>query len=121
VRAQHDSVITILTNLLDLRGAAGGDSAATPRAKVEAYLERVLAGQARFFPLPSFLGEALRERADWAVNPAGVRRALERAREIRAASDSLRPPGAPGAAPPAGRPRVVPPADTGAIAPGGTR
>ena len=93
VRAQHDSVITIVATVLDLNGAMTGDSTGSPRAKVEDYLERVLSGRARFYPLPSFLGETLRDRAEWAINPAGVRRAVERAREIRAVSDSLRPPG----------------------------
>jgi hypothetical protein len=93
VRAQHDSVITIVATVLDLNGAMTGDSTGSPRAKVEDYLERVLSGRARFYPLPSFLGETLRDRAEWAINPAGVRRAVERAREVRAVSDSLRPPG----------------------------
>lgn len=102
VRAQHDSMITILASVLGL----GADTAieSTPRATVDDYLERVLAGQARFFPVPPFLGEVLREHAEWSVNQAGIRRAVELARGIRARADSAQR-----AAPPA----LPVPSDTG--------
>jgi peptidyl-prolyl cis-trans isomerase D len=121
VRTQHDSTITILASVLNVTPSALGDSASTPeaqrriaRARVEDYLERVVQGRARFFPLPPFLAETLRNRGASSVNQSGVRRAVERAREVRAAVDSVP---APGQAPPpsgGGRPQLRPntPADT---------
>ena len=37
----------------------------------------------QYFEVPAFLADALRERYSWRVNPAGVDRALERARVLR--------------------------------------
>jgi hypothetical protein len=78
------------------------DSAATPAARlsfalarVQDYFDRVVRGRARFFPIPPFLGEALRARGEWSVDAAGVRRALELAKAVRAAADSVPSPGAP--------------------------
>jgi peptidyl-prolyl cis-trans isomerase D len=100
LRAQHDSAIAILGTVLNLTPRVLQDSAATPEsrmafalARVQDYFERVVRGRARFYPVPPFLGETLRARAKWSVDQAGVRRALERAKEIRAAADSLQPPG----------------------------
>jgi hypothetical protein len=81
-----------------------------------------LHGRARFFPVPPFLAETLRDRARWSVDEAGVRRALERAQELR--GDSTRAPGAQGApGGPQSAPRMVPapgpaPVDTTHPAPG---
>lgn len=119
VRTQHDSTISILASVLNMTPSALGDSASTPeaqrriaRARVEDYLERVVQGRARYFPLPPFLAETLRDRGASSVNQSGVRRAVERAREVRAAVDSGQAPGQ--AAPPGGGPqlRPNPPADT---------
>jgi hypothetical protein len=116
VRTQHDSTITILASVLNVTPSALGDSATTPesrrelaRARVEDYLGRVVQGRARFFPLPPFLAETLRDRGESSVNQSGVRRALERAREVRAAMDSVQ---APGQAPPGGGPQLRPNPDT---------
>jgi hypothetical protein len=102
LRAQHDSAIALLGQVLNLTPQMLRDSAATPdarlrfaMARVNDYLDRVVHGRARFFPVPPFLGEALRARARWSVDEAGVRRALERAQQIRTAADSLRAPGVP--------------------------
>jgi peptidyl-prolyl cis-trans isomerase D len=103
LRAQHDSAITLLGTVLNLSPRVLQDSASTPEAReafalarVQDYFERVVRGRARFYPLPPFLGETLRARARWSVDQAGVRRALERAKEIRGATDSLQAPGPPG-------------------------
>jgi len=103
LRAQHDSAITLLGTVLNLSPRVLQDSASTPEAReafalarVQDYFERVVRGRARFYPLPPFLGETLRARAKWSVDQAGVRRALERAKEIRGATDSLQAPGPPG-------------------------
>jgi len=102
LRAQHDSAITVLGTVLNLTPPMLQDSAPTPAARlslamarVEDYFVRVVNGRARFYPVPPFLGERLRARADWRVDQAGIRRALERAKEIRAAADSLQAPGVP--------------------------
>ena len=102
LRAQHDSAITILGTVLSLTPRMLQDSASTAEtrtafamARVHDYFDRVVRGRARFYPVPPFLGEKLRARADWRVDRAGIRRALERAREIRAAADSLQAPGVP--------------------------
>lgn len=97
IRAEHDSVLMTLGSILNLSAQALHDSAATTEertnlamARVDDYVGRVLQGRARFFPVPPFLGEMLRDQATWSVDEAGVRRALERAQEIRVASDSAR-------------------------------
>ena len=100
--AQHDSAITILGSVLNLSPRMLMDSASTPEARlafamtrVQDYFDRVVRGRARFYPVPPFLGETLRGGGDWSVDQAGVRRALERAREIRAVTDSSQSPGVP--------------------------
>ena len=98
IRAEHDSALMMLGSILNLSAQALHDSVATQEertsvamARVNDYVDRVLHGRARFFPVPPFLGETLREQARWSVDEAGVRRAIERAQEIRSASDSTRP------------------------------
>ncbi len=93
VRAEHDSALTMLGSIVNLSPQALRDSAATPEertnialARVDDYLERVLQARARYFPIPPFLGETLRARARWSVDEAGVRRAVERAQQIRSAA-----------------------------------
>jgi len=97
LRAQHDSAIAILGSVLNLTPEMLRDSATTPEGRlrfamprVTDYMDRVVHGRARFFPVPPFLSETLRARARWSVDEAGVRRALERAQQMRAAADSLR-------------------------------
>jgi len=97
IRAEHDSAIMMLGSILNLSPQLLRDSASTPEerrniamARVNDYVERVLQGRARFFPVPPFLGETLRDQSRWSVDEAGVRRAVERAQEIRIASDSNR-------------------------------
>jgi len=110
LRAQHDSAITILGVVLNLTPRMLIDSAQTPEQRadfalqrVNAYFDRVVLGRARFYPVPPFFGETLRARSEWRVDQAGVRRALERAKEIRGAADSLQAPSTPrGAVPPPG-------------------
>src|SRR5260370_1312592 len=113
VRTQYDSAITLLSSILSITPTALHDSAGgrTPdarvkfaMARVDDYMGRVLQGRVRFFPMPPFLGETLRDRARWSVDEAGVRPPLERAQEIRLASDSTRGAG-PGQGP---GPRMTP-------------
>jgi len=102
LRVQHDSAISILSSVLNLDPRMLMDSASTPEARmafamarVQDYFDRVVRGRARFYPVPPFLGETLRARGEWSVEQAGVRRALERAKEIRASADSSESPGVP--------------------------
>jgi hypothetical protein len=113
LRAQHDSAITILGAVLNLTRQMLQDSASTPEARlafamarVHDYFDRVVRGRARFYPVPPFLAERLRARADWRVDQAGIRRALERAKEVRATADSLQAPGVPRMTPPPAPPGV---------------
>jgi hypothetical protein len=117
LRAQHDSAISILSAVLNLTPAMLHDSAATPEARrdlamarVQDYFERLVKGRARFYPVPPFLGETLRAKAEWSVEQSGVQRALERAKELRAATDSAQAPGVPRmtAPPPTGRVDTTP-------------
>jgi hypothetical protein len=94
------------------------DSAATDEArrrfavaKVYEYLERVVSGQAGFVPIPAFLAESVREGQSWAINGAGLRRAVDRATELRARADSLAGP-QPRLGPAVGPPPVPGPGDT---------
>jgi hypothetical protein len=102
LRVQHDSAISILSSVLNLNPRMLMDSASTPEARmafamarVQDYFDRVVRGRARFYPVPPFLGETVRARGEWSVEQAGVRRALERAKEIRASADSSESPGVP--------------------------
>ena len=58
--------------------------------RIEAYVDRLLANQAQFVPVPTEVSELLRETYDWKIANAGVERAIERARRIRATRDSTR-------------------------------
>jgi hypothetical protein len=94
------------------------DSAKTPAdrerlaaARIEAFLDRVMAGQAQPVPVPPPLQIVLMDKYDGQVNAAGVDRAVERAAKLRATADSTNaarqpssavplPGGAPGGAAP---------------------
>jgi len=94
VRDEHDSTLTMIRSLLNLSPEALRDSAGTSPdaratfalARVNDYFERVFHARARFFPLPTFLADTLLAQANWGVDEAGVRRAVERGQEIRADS-----------------------------------
>ena len=73
------------------------DSAKTPAererlaaARVDAYLGRLVQAQEGFIEIPPPLADALREKYDGSVKPAGIARALELAQKTRAAADSAR-------------------------------
>lgn len=109
IRATHDSSLAILNAQLGFSPKMLADSAPSVEARVRltashvnTYLSRLLAGQARFFPVPPFLAMALREREPWSINPAGVADAVDRAKALRGPEDSAQPNGmrpAPGPAP----------------------
>ncbi|HEX6943749.1 MAG TPA: peptidylprolyl isomerase [Gemmatimonadaceae bacterium] len=73
------------------------DSAKTPAekerlaaARVDGYLGRLLLQQEGYIDVPPPLAEALREKYDGSVKPAGITRAVEIATKTRAAADSAR-------------------------------
>jgi peptidyl-prolyl cis-trans isomerase D len=78
------------------------DSAKTPAerekvaaARVEAYLDKVMAGQTQPAPIPVPMEIVLLNKYDAKVNAAGVDRAVERATKLRAAADSAKTAGQP--------------------------
>lgn len=78
-------------------------------ARVDSYLDRMMAGQAQVINVPMPLKKMLDAKYESSVNQQGVDRAVERAQKVRASADSARsanqPKSAvpiPGAAPPAG-------------------
>jgi peptidyl-prolyl cis-trans isomerase D len=58
--------------------------------RVEAFLDRVMAGQAQPVPVPAPLQIILMDKYDAKVNSAGIDRAVERAAKLRASADSAR-------------------------------
>jgi peptidyl-prolyl cis-trans isomerase D len=69
-------------------------------ARVEAFLDKVMAGQAQPAPVPAPLQMVLLDKYDAKVNPAGIDRAVERAAKLRASADSARMAGRPKSAVP---------------------
>ena len=96
---------------------SGSDREKLAAARVESYLDRLLAQKAQFVEVPMPVEAMLREKYDYKLNDAGIDRALERATRIRAVADSTRAaqqppsavpmPGTPGGQP---QPQPQPPA-----------
>ena len=59
-------------------------------ARIDGYMGRLLQQQEGFVDIPSPLAEALREKYDGSIKPAGIARALELAQKTRSAADSAR-------------------------------
>jgi hypothetical protein len=96
-------------------GKSASDREKIAAARVEAFLDRVMAGQAQPVPVPAPLQIILMDKYDAKVNSAGIDRAVERAGKLRAAADSAKasqqPKSAvplPGAAPQPTAPSAVP-------------
>jgi hypothetical protein len=73
------------------------DSAKTPAererlaaSRVEAYLDKIMAGEAQPVPVPAPLQIVLMNKYDAKVNAAGIDRAVERAQRVRVVADSTR-------------------------------
>lgn len=101
LRTEYDSTLTILGSVLRFTPAMLRDSTTTKEgrerfmmARVDDYFDRLVSGQAQFFPVPALLAQLLRDRSSWSIDESGVQRAAERAIALRASADSLRPPGA---------------------------
>lgn len=125
-------VVSLNWQQIGLNPKSLADSAQSPAdrerlaaARVEAFLDKVMSGQAQPAPVPAPLQMVLLDRYDAKVNPAGIDRAVERAVKVRASADSARAaaqpksavplpgaasPGAPaGAAPPTVKPSPAKP------------
>jgi len=59
-------------------------------SRVDAYLDRMLAGQAQVLNAPAPLKKLLDLKYESSVNQAGIDRAVERAQKVRASADSAR-------------------------------
>ena len=59
-------------------------------SRVDAYLDRMMAGQAQPLSVPSPLKKLLDAKYESSVNPAGIDRAFERAQKVRTSADSAR-------------------------------
>ena len=98
--------------------AKGGSKEQVAAARVEDYLDRLTQQRAGFVEVPIPIERALRDKYEFEINEAGIDRALERAAQVRASSDSARSAGQPatavpipgGALPGGTQPPVVPPA-----------
>jgi hypothetical protein len=70
-------------------------------ARVEAYLDKIMAGEAQPVPVPAPLQIVLMNKFDAKVNAAGIDRAVERAQRVRAVADSTKAANQPKSAVPA--------------------
>lgn len=80
-------------------------------SKIDAYLGKLVNGEAQFVEVPAPLAHALHKKFEWKVNAAALDKAVAAAQPIRAKSDSLRAAQTPASAVPV--PGANPPADTG--------
>jgi peptidyl-prolyl cis-trans isomerase D len=84
-------------------------------ARVDSYLDRMMAGQAQPLSVPRPLKKLLDAKYESSVNPAGIDRGFERAQKLRASADSARAANQPKSAiplPGAGGPPGGPPPGT---------
>jgi hypothetical protein len=99
-------------------------------SRVDAYLDRMMSGQAQVMNIPVPLKKMLDTKYESSVNSQGVDRAVERAQKVRASADSARAanqpksavpiPGMGGATPPGAAPAGPPPGAAPAGPPPGT-
>jgi hypothetical protein len=119
----HTEFKTLLSQLqqqlgLDARSLADSAKSVPEReklaaARVEAYLDRMMTGQAQPISVPPPVQAMLTSKFDSKVYPAGLDRAVERATKLRASTDSART----ASQPRSQVPLPAPPADTSARQP----
>ncbi|MDB4908490.1 MAG: PpiC-type peptidyl-prolyl cis-trans isomerase [Gemmatimonadetes bacterium] len=110
---------------------SGAERERLAAARVEAYLDRVMAGTAQPIPVPPPLAAVLNMKYESKVNAAGIDRAVERAKVVRLAADSVRAsqqprsqvpiPGVPPAGVPQQAPQQVPQQAPPQAPPGATK
>ena len=74
--------------LADSGGRSVAERERFAATRIDQYLDKLLAQQARFVDIPKPVQLALRTKYDAEVKPAGLDRAVERAQKIRATADS---------------------------------
>lgn len=98
---------------------AGGDKGAIAASRIETFFDKLVKNEAQFVDVPYKVARAVQGKYPFSINDAGLDKAVERAKSVRATADSLRvqggnPGGAggpPAGAPPAGAPPAgAPPA-----------
>jgi peptidyl-prolyl cis-trans isomerase D len=119
--------VTVAQQALRIDPKSLADSAKTPAererlaaARVESFLDKVMAGESQPLPVPAPLQIVLMDKYEYKLNTAGVDRAVERAQKIKVVADSTRAanqpksavplPGTPGAAPGGAPGQSAPPA-----------
>ncbi|MEX2152725.1 MAG: peptidylprolyl isomerase [Gemmatimonadaceae bacterium] len=97
MRNEFKGVVTSLQQQLGVDPKSLADSARSvpererlAAARVEAYMDRIMAGQAQPLSVPPPVQAVLRSKFEAKTFSAGVDRAVERARKLRAAGDSTR-------------------------------
>jgi hypothetical protein len=123
----YTGVKTVVTQLwgglgIDPKSLADSGKTAAERervagARVDRYLDDLIAGKRQYVRVPDEIASLLRAKYDWKIIPQGIDRALERAQKVRSAGDSAAKasqpqsavplPGGPPASPP---PTSAPPA-----------
>lgn len=95
--SEFKNVLTSVWQQLGIEPTALADSARSvpereklAAARVESYMDRVLSGQAQPLSVPPPVQAVLSSKYEGKTYPAGVDRALERARKLRATADSAR-------------------------------
>jgi peptidyl-prolyl cis-trans isomerase D len=89
-----------LTDTAAKQGEKQGDKKQVAAARVEDYLDRLTQQRAGFVEVPVPISRALRDKYEFRINDAGIDRALERAAQVRASTDSARTAGQPATAVP---------------------
>lgn len=90
-----------------------GEKERLAASRIDAYLSRLVDGEAQFVEVPSPLVQALHKKYDWKINAAALDKAVTDAQPIRAKADSARASQTPQSAVPV--PGATPPTgDTGA-------
>ena len=94
---------------------AGGDKAKIAAARIEAFFNKLIKNEVPFVDVPYPMARAMQKKYTFSINDAGLDKVVEKAKTVRATSDSLKAgkgaPGVPGGAP-APMPMPMPTPDT---------
>jgi peptidyl-prolyl cis-trans isomerase D len=82
------SQLGVAPEQLAYSGLPEADREQVAAARIERYLDGLLANKTQLVPLEPELERLVRERYEWKLSTAGVERALERAQKMRSADDS---------------------------------
>ena len=90
-------------------GKTEADRVRFASARINKYMDELVAGKAQFVQVPEPVAHVLRAKTDASLNSAGIDRAVERAVKTKSASDSTSRAGAPATAVPMPQGTPVPP------------